>query len=55
MNGPTSDYWGYSCAECGHSQPLYEHLPNYAPGCMSERGSDGQLPNHDPITSHDHG
>jgi len=24
MNGPTSDFWGYSCAECGHFQPLYD-------------------------------
>jgi hypothetical protein len=34
MNGPTHDFWGWSCAECGNSVPLY---PNISPDMNADK------------------
>ena len=36
MSGPTNDWWGWSCSNCGFIKPLYEHLRDYAPSEMPE-------------------
>jgi hypothetical protein len=27
IRGPSNDYWGYCCVNCGYEQRLYEDIP----------------------------
>jgi hypothetical protein len=52
MTGPTNDFWGWSCSDCGHSQALYEHLRDYAPGMLPKREINRHIPNQDNESRH---
>ena len=53
MSGPTSDWWGWSCPNCGFSKPLYEHLRDYAPGCLPEWKTDRHIRDKNNESQHD--